>query len=163
MLASALLDTGSYTRNALETTVPVDSELDMYLIPETGRMFIDANGLPVTGYIISSQAGVFDGPNDPLSAVPSLFRTDDDYQISNQFLSTPFHGVADLGAGLLGTADNVNLPSDISITYTVEGVAGIFSSQLKVVPEPSTFMLAAFGLVALGACARRRRVAGTKA
>ncbi len=64
--------------------------------------------------------------------------------------------------GMTNTMATANIGEEMSLTLTRQGGAGNYLAMdslayEQVVPEPSTFALAAFGLLGLLACGRRRR------
>ena len=49
------------------------------------------------------------------------------------------------GRGLLGPVAGIDPATDISVTYKVDGVPGIFDAPVTLMPEPSGLALAALG------------------
>ena len=85
-------------------------------------------------------------------------NTDTDYEISTGLISLT--GTNDLG-NVIGEQYR-NQPvdfysSDITGKFFLDGVQGKFVLDIQVIPEPSSLMLAAFGLVSLAACGWCRR------
>jgi len=67
-------------------------------------------------------------------------------------LGKPFAGIHDLGSVLDGDG------SDLTLTYTLAGQAGVFKGAVKVIPEPGTLaMLLGMGLFGLLTALRRHR------
>jgi len=124
--------------------------VDLIVDPETGEVSVDTNGGEITGYKISSDSGALTG--DEAATQFTLTEQTAD-QIADMLpLGKAFAGVHELGSVLDGDG------SDLTLTYTLAGQAGVFQGNVKVVPEPGTLvMLLGTGLLALLAALRRRR------
>ena len=111
-------------------------------------MSVDTNGAEITGYLISSDSGSLTG--EAATQFTLTEQTAD--QIADLLpLGDAFKGVHDLGNVLVGDG------SDLTLTYTLSGQAGLFKGAVQVVPEPSTLaMLLATGLLGLLAALRRK-------
>ena len=96
-------------------------------------------------------------PTTRSSLLPASFARTRTTRSATNFFSAPFIGTEDLGPGRLGPIGGIALATDLNVTYTVDGVPGIFDATVMVVPEPSTFVLAVMDLVAFARC---RPVAG---
>ncbi len=91
--------------------------------------------------------------------LPCYFlNTDSDTEVSTGFISLT--GTNDLG-NIIGQED-LNQPvdfynGDLSGIFFLDGTQGQFAMNIQVIPEPSSLMLAALGLVSLAGYGWRRR------
>ena len=127
--------------------------VDLIVNPETGEVSVDTNGAEITGYKISSDSGALSG--EAATQFTLTEQTAD--QIADMLpLGKAFAGVHDLGSVLQGDG------SDLALTYTLSGQAGVFTGNVKVVPEPGTLtmLLGMFlgGAIGLLLAAIRRRL-----
>ena len=122
--------------------------VDLIVNAKTGEVSVDTNGAEITGYMISSDSGALTG--DAATQFTLSEQTSD--QIADMLpLGKAFAGVHDLGSVLDGDG------SDLTLTYTLSGQAGVFKGNVKVVPEPGTLVILGVGVVAFLAYTLRRR------
>ncbi len=101
--------------------------------------------------MLTSEAGVFTG-----DAAENLgvFQEDEDGRISGNF-AFALSGTHLLGDVIGQEFAGVDLLSDLSLTYTVEGAGGVYQANV-VVPEPATLVMLAGGVLGLLLAVRRR-------
>ena len=135
--------------------------MSTWIDPATGNVMLDASaagsaGEDVNGWKILSAGGIFTG--DPPTIAPSVFNTDKDTEVSTGFIA--LSGVQELG-NIIGQEylnQSVGFyADDISGIFTMDGQQGNFALDIQVIPEPSSLMLAALGLVSLAGYGWRRR------
>ncbi len=118
------------------------------VVTEDG-LVIDSGGAEISGYVLTSKSGILTGDD---AENLGMFQMDDDDMISGGFAMS-LDGKHSLG-DVVGDTD-VDLTSDLTLTYTIEGQRGIFAAEV-VVPEPGTLALLASGLLGLLLWRRRR-------
>ena len=148
MLSASLFGDGPYLNNPVAAPVAGG---DVKLVVTADGLVIDAGDASINGYILSSQSGILTG--DAADNV-GLFQEDSDSEISGTFAMT-LKGQHALG-DVVGETD-VDLASDLTLTYTIVGQPGLYTASV-VVPEPSTLALLASGLLGLLIWRRRRAV-----
>ncbi|NIM51642.1 MAG: hypothetical protein GTO22_20750, partial [Gemmatimonadales bacterium] len=131
ILAAALFGTGSYAAGSAEAGE--DPGLQLIVTPD--GLVIDTGDATINGYVLTSEAGVFTG-----DAAENLgvFQEDEDGRISGNFAFT-LSGTHLLGDVIGEEFAGVDLQSDLSLTYTVEGAGGVYQANV-VVPEPATLI-----------------------
>lgn len=154
ILAGNTYNQGTYAATAA-TPASAISALSVVYDPANGNITLRSDGSTINGFILTSADGILTGSAANLPA-GGFFSVDEDQEISTSFVS--ISSDLDLGnvapAGLTQAA----VAQDLTLTYTVEGVAGIFTGELTLAPEPGVVGLMAIGGVGLLG-RRRRRVA----
>ena len=130
--------------------------------PATGNVTLDMTGAgDVSGWGIFSAGGIFTGDAANIDPGVSFVNTDTNSEVSTGLISLN-NGTNDLG-NIIGAAYQGQSPSyyegDITGKFFLNGVQGEFAMGVQVVPEPSSIVLAVFGLVSLALCGWRRRKA----
>lgn len=130
---------------AVEAGTPGDGILDVIINPLTGHVTVDTNGIGISGIIIDSEAGIFNGPNSPSWDIVSTFDDSFDIQIAQIYsFSEPafYNGIDDLGVGIIGVwPSNFDYFADLTVSYNGE----IQNGHLIIVPEPSSFVMLTLG------------------
>ena len=166
ILNLALFETGAYAANPTAEGTPADGIMDLVVNPD-GTTFLDTNGVAISGFVIESLGGNLQvitrgtfsqaSPGLPLGG----FNVSTAFKASAQFFNTTLFpggitGIINLGQ-LFGPDGSVALLSDLNITYNVLDTEGTFAANcIGCVPEPSSLVLAVFGLLGLVGCWRRR-------
>ena len=126
-----------------------DAVVDLIVNAATGEVSVDTNGAEITGYMISSDSGALTGE----AATQFTLSEQTADQIADMLpLGKAFAGVHDLGSVLEGDG------SDLTLTYTLSGQAGVFKGNVQVVPEPGTLIMLLSGGLGLLLLAHRRRM-----
>jgi hypothetical protein len=149
VLGSALFNAGPYT--AASPQAATDAKAALRVTP--AGLLIDTAGTTINGYVLESSAGVLTGAAaDNLG----LMQEDNDSRISGQMFFS-LNGTHLLGRVVGSEWSGISLAQDLSMTYTVEGRAGIYTASV-VVPEPGTVVMLVGGtLLGLLVWWRRRR------
>ncbi len=144
------------------------SDVTLSIDAGSGEMWLDTADVPIGGYIVQSEQGIFTGA-DP--SFLGLFKEDRDDLIGDSF-GYQLTGVHHLGRvvgaeweGIPGVNDPNQPPgesglydaSDLSFIFHVCGEFGIYHARVVIVPEPSTWATLLAGAAALLAYAWRRR------
>ena len=137
---------------------PLDDVMTGWINADTGNVLIDTGGLNVSGWGVFSTGGIFTGDPANIDVRHPILTTDNDFEVSTGFVD--FNGFDDLG-NIIGEQYR-NQPidfyaQDISGHFTAPGEQGLFNMSFHVNPEPSSFLLAALGLIGLLAYAWRHR------
>ena len=107
-------------------------------------LLLDSAGSTITGYILESASGILTG-EDAVNL--GLFQEDTDERISGTF-AYQLNGKHLLG-DVIGEDVDMDLAADLTLSYTIAEVPGLFTASV-VVPEPGTLvLLAAGGIFAL--------------
>ncbi len=145
----ALLGTGLFGDGTYPDSAAAAAGADVKLVVTGNGLVIDTAGATVTGFVLSSEAGILTGDSaDNLG----LFQEDTDDTISGAFAMSlkGEHGLGDV----IGETD-ADLAGDLSLAYTLAGQPGVFTASV-VVPEPGTLMLLLGGLASLLIWRRRK-------
>ena len=149
ILNTNLFGTGFYAANAaVEPGVPNDGVVDLIVHPD-GTAQLDTNGLTLDSFILESLTGSFSGAaNLPFS--PFLINTEN--EASASFVN--LNGVWDLGQLFDPLSDLPPSLASLDIFYTIAPSGTVLEEGncIGCVPEPSSLVLAVFGLFGLGAC-----------
>ena len=149
MLSLSLFGDGDYTNIA--KSAGASGQGDAKLVISADGVVLDSNGVTINGYMLTSEAGILTG--DDASNI-GLFQEDTDETITGVFamLLDGQHALGDV----IGQTD-VDLVSDLTLIYTIEGQAGIFTASV-VVPEPATIAMLLSALALLPLAWRRRKL-----
>ena len=145
----ALLGTGLFGDGTYPDSAAAAAGAGVKLVVTGNGLVIDTAGATVTGFVLSSEAGILTGESaDNLG----LFQEDTDETISGAFAMSlkGEHGLGDV----IGETD-ADLAGDLSLAYTLAGQPGVFTASV-VVPEPGTLMLLLGGLASLLIWRRRK-------
>lgn len=161
--------------------VPGDGFLDFYIDlmpygavedPGSPGSWIDTDGNNINTFVLQSQQGIFDGPQDAI--LEGWFQSDNDNEISDG-LGYTLDGTRYLGdiirpqilPALVTPPDCWTIDQfleDLTVTYSLYNAPGIFYGDVIVtecIPEPSGLVLLGMGAVGLMASRwRRQRVVG---
>jgi hypothetical protein len=85
-------------------------------------LIIHTDGVAINGLVLTSDAGLLTG--EPYAGGMGLFVTDDDWMLADQ-LGYVLAGPHDLGRVLAGEVDLAILGADLTLSYTLEGQAGV--------------------------------------
>jgi hypothetical protein len=90
-------------------------------------LILRADGAAINGFILTSQAGLLTG--DPHAAPAGLFVTDSHTMVADQF-GFVLAGLHDLGRVVRPGVSFEDLQQDLTLTYTVEGLAGVYPATI---------------------------------
>jgi len=137
-----------------------DAVADIIVNSETGEVTVDLAGHTVSAIIIESASEIFNG-SEPEWDTTSQFPSTLPGELGNVLFTSTASGVDELGAVIsaefLGRDKEFYLQDlDLNILIASEGGA-LTKGNVIVVPEPSTLLLAAFGMMGAVACIYRRK------
>ena len=133
---------------------------DVYINPFTGNITVDTDGIEIGNIVIDSAASIFNGANSPSWDAPGAFSADIDTQISMpiSFGGPGFNGTDDLGDGVVGSVPaDFDFLADLTVSY-LDPSGALLEGEVHIVPEPSSIVLATFGVLGLLGYLRRRHL-----
>ncbi len=149
LLQASLFGDGEYTN--ITKSAGAGGQGDAKLVISADGVVLDSNGATINGYVLTSDAGILTG--DDANNL-GLFQGDSDDMISGGFamLVDGQHALGDV----IGETD-IDLASDLTLIYTIEGQVGLFTASV-VVPEPATIAMLLGALALLPLAWRRRKL-----
>lgn len=124
-VAAALVAGGGRAVAAMPDGQRGDGVVDIHV---GGRdLIIHTDGSAVNGLILTSDTGLLAG--EPYAGGVGLFVTDSDWMLADQF-GYALTGLHDLGRVLAIETDLTALGADLTLSYTLEGQAGVVSGTI---------------------------------
>ncbi len=118
------------------STLLAGSTVELLLTPQ--GLMIDTDDVPINGYLIKSQQGIFTGHQ---ARNLGMFREDTDRQISGGF-DYVLTGKHLLGKVIGDEFGAVDLSTDLTLSYTIEGQTGIYTATIGTVSAETLAWLA---------------------
>ena len=157
MLGAGKFNAGAYT---VASSTSGHDIMTATIDPATGDVTLDASNAAgtVSGWGIFSASGIFNGDAANIDPGVSFVNTDTNSEVSTGLISLT--GTNDLG-NIIGASHRGQssgfYDGDITGKFFLDGVQGEFALGIQVIPEPSSLLLAALGLVSLAGYGWRRR------
>ncbi len=141
MQAESLFGDGTYWTGADagadqggESAPMVGSTVGLILTPQ--GLMIDTHGAAINGYVIESELGIFTGKR---AKNLGMFREDTDGRISGSF-DYVLDGKHVLGKVIGNEFAAVDLGTDLTLRYTIEGQTGIYTATIATTASAETLI-----------------------
>ncbi len=118
------------------SALAASSTVELFLAPQ--GLVIDAHDVPINAYMIESELGIFTGHQ---ARNLGMFREDTDRQISGGF-DYVLTGKHLLGKVIGDEFGAVDLGTDLTLSYTIEGQTGIYTATIGTVSAETLAWLA---------------------